>query len=253
MHDAFVMRKLQRLADLRHDRQSLVRWQATTVHQLPQICPIHIFHQKVKDWSRPRCRSAIVRHDLTKIMHRHNMRMTQPSQRPGFAIKSFGKRRISGGLRANDLQRDKAIQFLLPSLVNGSHAAMTKQSQNLQLRKQRSQRSRRRRNEFRRSRRSWRKKAVRADFRFRQRKRRSQQARRAKSGRSVFRQVFSTLRAEFRSSHRGNLFTGMMGSEEDLRNPRQRLHGFLAISTESRFRLKTWCVRTRNLSSYAYF
>ena len=135
MHDAFVMRKLQRLTDLRHDRQSLIRWQAVTVHQLTQICPVDVFHQEVKDWSRPRCRLSIVSNDLTEIMHRHNVRMTQPSQCPGFAIKPLSKCRISGGFGANDLQRNQAIEFLLPSLVNGSHAPMPKQSQNLQLRK----------------------------------------------------------------------------------------------------------------------
>ena len=45
--DAFVVGELQGLADLRHDRQRLLRRQLAGLHQLPQIHAVDVLHEEV--------------------------------------------------------------------------------------------------------------------------------------------------------------------------------------------------------------
>ena len=72
---------------------------------------------------------------LAEIMNADDVGVIQPGQCFGFPREAFGETRIIRGVRLNDLQGDQPIKALLPSFVNGSHSAITKQVENLELRK----------------------------------------------------------------------------------------------------------------------
>ena len=81
MHDAFVMRKLERLANLRDDLQRLARAKVCPrAHRLPQIQPIHKFHDEVGQPVH-----------LAEFVDGDDVGMIQLGQRAGFAIEPFGK------------------------------------------------------------------------------------------------------------------------------------------------------------------
>ena len=53
MDDAFVVGVLQRVADLRHDRQRLGRRQAARLDELPQVGAVDVLHHEVVKSARP--------------------------------------------------------------------------------------------------------------------------------------------------------------------------------------------------------
>ena len=121
MHDAVVMRKLQGFADLRHDRQGLIRSKPTGPLHFAQVGPAHIFHDQVMQVAR-----------FPEFMNGDNVRMRQFGEGPRFAIKAFSKPGRLSDLGRQDLQRYQSIQRLLPRFVNCAHPALTDEGENLQ-------------------------------------------------------------------------------------------------------------------------
>ncbi len=50
MDDAFVVRELERGADLRNDCQRLARRKFARLLDLPQVRPVHKFHEEIMEW-----------------------------------------------------------------------------------------------------------------------------------------------------------------------------------------------------------
>ena len=92
MHDPFVVNVLQCLANLRHNRQSFPRGQLAGIQQLPQRQTIDELHEKVI--------KALL---LAEVVDRDDMRVAENGQCPGFAGKSLGKGRITGGFRQENV------------------------------------------------------------------------------------------------------------------------------------------------------
>ena len=82
--------------------------------------------------------------------------MIQLGERLGFAREASGECGIMADAGRKNFERDKAIQFLLPRLVNRAHAAFADEFQDFELREQRRQFGDGRRLERRRLRRPWR-------------------------------------------------------------------------------------------------
>ena len=83
MHDAVLVRVLQRLADRRHDGQRLLRREAPGLHRLPQIHAIHELHEQVVEPAR-----------LAEVVHGDDVRMAQRRERLGLAREALGELRI---------------------------------------------------------------------------------------------------------------------------------------------------------------
>ena len=122
--DALVVGELQRVANLRHDGQRLARRNAAGVEQLPQVHAVHEFHEEIKQAVRP-----------AEFVNRHDAGMIELRQRLGFAGEAFGKRGVVADAGRQNFQRDDAVQFLLPRLVNRAHAALADEFEDFELRK----------------------------------------------------------------------------------------------------------------------
>ena len=122
MDDALVVGELKRVADLRHDGQRLARRDASGLQQLPQVHAVHEFHQEEK--------KAV---GLAEFVQRDDAGMIQLRQRLGFAGEAFGERGVIADAGRKNLERDDAVQFLLPRLVNRAHAALADEFEDFEL------------------------------------------------------------------------------------------------------------------------
>ena len=84
MHNPFIMGVLKGIADLRHNRQHLARRQLGVRQQLPKIGAIDELHDEV-----------IEPIDLSEIIDRDDVGMTQLCQGASFTGKTFFKTRTS--------------------------------------------------------------------------------------------------------------------------------------------------------------
>ena len=123
VHDALVVRVLQRLADLRHDGQSFLRRHPPAPEQLPQGQAIHELHQQI-----------IAPLHLAKIIHRDNLRVIEPGQGARLALEPLGELGITLLFRRQELQRHQPIQPRLARLINRAHAAATEKANDLEVR-----------------------------------------------------------------------------------------------------------------------
>src|SRR6266567_145277 len=126
MHDSFVVRELQRLANLRDDLQRLAGREFAGLFQLPQVGSIHIFHDEVV--------KAV---HLAEFVERHDVRVAQFSEGTGLAREALGESRVASRLQREDLERDQPVNLVLAGLIDRSHAAGPKQLDNLKLWKMR--------------------------------------------------------------------------------------------------------------------
>ncbi len=125
MHDALVMRELERLAYLGHNLERLARGKFAGPFQLPQIQAVHKFHDEIRQPAR-----------LAEFINRHDVRMIQFGERAGLAIEAFDKVRTRRCLRRQDFQRHDAVQRRLPRPIDRAHAAFANERKNFELRKQ---------------------------------------------------------------------------------------------------------------------
>ncbi len=125
MDDAFVVRELERFADLRDDRQGLLGRKPAGALDLPQVPAVHKFHHQVVQGA-----------GLPKIMHRDDVRVVQAGQGAGFAVEPFGKASVARCGRRQNLQRDQPIQGRLARLIDSPHAALADELKHFELGKQ---------------------------------------------------------------------------------------------------------------------
>ncbi len=108
------------------------------LHELPQIGAVDVFHDEVEQ--RPANRLTRIRRrrseiNFSEVMNPNDARMIQPRQSLRFSHKAFGKCRIVGGFRANNLDRNQTIELRLLRLENRAHPALPQDFDNLHLRK----------------------------------------------------------------------------------------------------------------------
>src|SRR3984893_3804970 len=80
MHDAAVMRELQRLADRRHNGQRLTWREAARHYRLSQIDAVDVLHHQKIERAGP-----------SEVMHRDDMRMVEFRKSLSFPREPFGE------------------------------------------------------------------------------------------------------------------------------------------------------------------
>ncbi len=125
VHDALVMRVLQRIADLRNDRQRLPGRNPARLKELPQRDSVHKLHDQVKHVL-----------GLAEIVNGHNVWVREFRKRFRLQHESLRKCLILLSLRRKDFQGDHAIERLLKGLVNDPHAASAETFQQLKVGKE---------------------------------------------------------------------------------------------------------------------
>ena len=126
--DSFIVRKLQRCANLHHKFKGLVWSDGLEVEQGAQVHPVHIFHDEV-----------VILPGVAEVINVDDTRMIEFGQGPGFPAEALGKGGMWGGSLRQDFQGDDSIQVRLASLVDHAHAAHADQFNDLQLRELRRQ------------------------------------------------------------------------------------------------------------------
>ena len=124
MEHALFVRILQRLADVRHDREGLPRRESSGPHGLTQIHPVHKLHDEVAE-----------PFGLTEVVNRHNVRMVQTRQQTPLPSEPFGEGRVAARRQRQQLQRHNSVQMTLPGRIDKPHAAVAHQFEHFQLRK----------------------------------------------------------------------------------------------------------------------
>ena len=132
MHDAFVVRILEGLADLGDNLQRLGRREFARVLHLAQIRPVHILHEEVMEagdglrtlaghpgHSQADARAA----HLAKVIDPDNVRVAQLGQRPGFTREAFGEARIAPRPGRENLQGHQAVKPGLAGFIDRAHAS----------------------------------------------------------------------------------------------------------------------------------
>ena len=122
VHDALLVRELQRLANLRHDGQRLLRRDLPRLEQLAQAHAVHELHQQVVE--------AV---GLAEVVHGDDVGVVQPGQRLGFALEALGEAGFGDLLRRQDLQGDDPVELGLAGLVNDAHAAAAEAFEDFEL------------------------------------------------------------------------------------------------------------------------
>src|SRR5262249_20299635 len=124
MNDAFLVSKLQSVADLANDGQRPFGRQAARLHELAQVEAVHILHEEVVHAA-----------DLAEIVHGDNLRMADACQGAGFAHEALRKGGVLPGERRQDLERDQSVKLDLPGLVNRAHSTLAEKLYDFELRK----------------------------------------------------------------------------------------------------------------------
>src|SRR5882724_4515637 len=109
MDDSFIVRKLQRRANLRHDLERFARREFAAALQLSQVQSVNKLHNEERQTV-----------NLAEFMNRHNIRMTQPGERAGLLIKALDEAGAAGSLGRKNLQRDEAVESWLTRFINES-------------------------------------------------------------------------------------------------------------------------------------
>src|SRR5262249_32864743 len=113
MDNAFFVRELQRLANLRHDLHSVFCNELAATNELPQVDAINEFHQQI-----------IQALFLTELMKDDNIWMIEFGERPGFPGEPFGERGILRGFRRQDLECYQPVELTLTGLVDSTHTPL---------------------------------------------------------------------------------------------------------------------------------
>jgi hypothetical protein len=91
-----------------------------------EIHAVHELHQEVIEFA-----------GLTKVVNGHDVRMAQPGERTGFAGETFSESGVATRVLGQDLERHQSIEGLLPGFVNGTHAAIADELEDIQWREMR--------------------------------------------------------------------------------------------------------------------
>ena len=121
MNDAFVVSILQRIAQMRDDRQCVLRLKLVCLHGVSQGRAVNVFHQEVE-----------CVFDTSKLKNRYNVGMIQLRQRASFSSKPQCKFNVVPEFFGQNLQSNNPVETFLPGFVNSPHAARTNESVDLQ-------------------------------------------------------------------------------------------------------------------------
>ena len=122
MDDAVIVRILERVTNLRHDRQCFPRSHPLRIQHLAQVQPVDVLHHKKVQPVR-----------LPEVVDRDDVRMIESGHRLGFTGESFGEVPILADLRRQDFECHESIEPSLPRFVNGPHPTATEKFQQLQI------------------------------------------------------------------------------------------------------------------------
>ena len=128
VHDAAVVRELQRVADLRDDAQRLRGRQPSRALHLPQVHAVDELHQQVVQAAR-----------LAEVVDGDDVRVLKAREGARLAREALGEARVARDGGRQNLERDQSVEPRLPRLVDGAHAALADQFEDLELRKERAQ------------------------------------------------------------------------------------------------------------------
>ncbi len=122
MDDSLLVRELQRVAELRHDRHRLLRRQMPDLEHPAEVRAVHVLHEEV-----------VPPLHLPEIINRDDVGMVQPSQRPRLADEPLLKARIAIDARRKDFERDQPIEPAMACLVHHPHSAAPHQFDDFEL------------------------------------------------------------------------------------------------------------------------
>jgi hypothetical protein len=128
VHDAVVVRELQRLADRRHDGQRLLGRQAARLHRLAQVDAVDVLHQQEIELAGP-----------AEVVHRDDIRVAELGQGLALPREPLGEAGVGRVLGGEDLERHEPGERLLAGLVDGPHPAVADELDQLQVREVRGQ------------------------------------------------------------------------------------------------------------------
>ena len=126
MDDARAVRTMQRLRDLRADRNRLVGRPRTSLQTIGERLAFEKLHDEEAD-ARRRVADRANRRHVPDVVQRADMRVIERGDRPRFALEPFAELRIRCERRRQDFDRDDAIQPGVAGLVDLAHAARTEQ------------------------------------------------------------------------------------------------------------------------------
>ncbi len=111
VENAFLVRELKRLANLRHDGQRLRGREPSGLHGLAQIHAIHVFHHQIVEAAR-----------LAEVEDADDVRMIQAREHATLAIEALGELRIVRERIGQQLERDETVEVRLAGLEDEAHA-----------------------------------------------------------------------------------------------------------------------------------
>ena len=122
MNDAGLVRRLERLGDLRRDRQGVVERDRSLRDPLLQGLPVDQLQHE-------RARAAL----LLDAVDLRDVRMIEGREQLGFPLEAGQAVGIAGKGVREDLQRDGAVQSGVATPVDLAHAARAKDAGNLEV------------------------------------------------------------------------------------------------------------------------
>jgi hypothetical protein len=100
VHDAVVVRELQRIAQLRHEREHVARGQLALQQQVAQVGAVDELHHQEEELA-----------GLAEVVDADDARVVQHRQRPRFAFEAFGERRVGDEVGAQHLHGDEPVEL----------------------------------------------------------------------------------------------------------------------------------------------
>ena len=139
MDDALVVGELERGADLRNDFQRLARRKFARLLDLPQVRPVHIFHDEIMHGcGRDALLRVLAERQLgpAKVVNADDVRVAEFREGAGFAGEAAGEIQVAARPRRENFQRDETVERRLARLVNRAHAALADEFNDFELGKQ---------------------------------------------------------------------------------------------------------------------
>ena len=115
MNEALRVRRVERVRDLRDDREPAPRLESTLLaEQRAQVRSLDEPHHEVQ--------LAV---ELARVVDRHRVRVLERHRELGLALEALSEALVEREVRRDQLQRDRAFQALVVRAVDDTHAALT--------------------------------------------------------------------------------------------------------------------------------
>jgi hypothetical protein len=111
VHDAFGMRRVQRIGDFNRDREQLFRFERTPGDAILQRLSLQAFHNYVGLLAR-----------VADLVNGADIRMAQRGRSSRLTPEAFQRMRIARQFVGQKFQRDEAAQLSVFGFVNHAHA-----------------------------------------------------------------------------------------------------------------------------------